>query len=157
MGGSNGFKRWFWRLIKAPPRIAYALGLGPAIGRLVLLLTTKGRRTGSPRVTPLQYEEIDGLFYVASATGSRADWFRNVRAEPRVEVRVKGRRFTGTAEIIIERGAIADFLELRLRRHPKMVGAMMRADGLPSRPTRTQLESYAAKLALVAIKPVEGL
>jgi len=40
------------RLMKA----LYAVGLGPVVGRLVLLLTTTGRKTGLPRVTPLQYE-----------------------------------------------------------------------------------------------------
>ena len=37
------------RIIKA----LYALGLGRLIGRLILLLTTTGRKSGLPRVTPL--------------------------------------------------------------------------------------------------------
>jgi hypothetical protein len=35
--------RFLWRLIRTPPRTAYALGLGKLIGRYVLLLTTTGR------------------------------------------------------------------------------------------------------------------
>jgi len=42
--------RFFWRFIHIGPRIAYALGLGPLIGRFVLLLTTYGRKSGRPRV-----------------------------------------------------------------------------------------------------------
>jgi len=38
-------------------RALYALGLGRLIGRLILLLTTTGRKSGLPRVTPLQYSE----------------------------------------------------------------------------------------------------
>jgi len=134
-------------------RALYALGLGPLVGRLVLLLTTTGRRTGLRRVTPLQYEEIDGAIYVASSLGQRADWFRNVVANPRVEVRLKWRRFRGICETTTDPKRIAGFLEVRLRRHPKMVGRILRLEGLSAQPSRAQLEEYAAKLALVVIHP----
>ena len=143
--------RAVWRLMKLP-RIWYALGLGPVIGRLILLLTTMGRKSGLPRVTPLQYEEENGVFYVASARGQQADWFRNIVADPHVEVRVKGGRWRGLAEPIVEPSRIADFLELRLSRHPRMIGAMLRGEGLPARPTRAQLEHFAEKIAVVAIR-----
>ena len=138
-------------------KILYAIGLGPLVGRLVLLLTTTGRKTGLPRVTPLQYEEIDGAIYLGSSRGQKADWFRNILADPHVEVRVKSRRFHGLAETVTDPSRIADFLELRLRRHPKMIGAILQHEGLPARPERAQLEAYAAKLAMVVIRPEEEI
>ena len=147
--------RFFWRLLKLPPRLLYALGLGPIYGRIVLLLTTTGRKSGLPRVTPLQYEEVDGTIYVGAARGQKADWFRNIIANPNVEVRLKSRRFRGVGEPITDPDRIADFLELRLRRRPKMMGAMLRAAGLPSEPTRAQLLEYAQQRALVIIRPME--
>ena len=149
--------RFFLRLSKFPPQMIYRLGLGPVYGRLVLLLTTTGRKSGLPRVTPLQYEEADGLFYVASARGQQADWFRNIVANPHVEVRVKTRHFHGLAQPITDPTTIADFLELRLQRHPRMIGTMFQAQGLPAQPNRVQLEQYAAKRALVAIRPDEDI
>jgi deazaflavin-dependent oxidoreductase (nitroreductase family) len=141
----------------APPnhviRALYAIGLGPLIGRLVLLLTTTGRKTGLPRVTPLQYEEIDGAFYLGSSRGQKADWFRNILANPHVEVRVKSRRFRGVAETVTDPPRVADFLELRLRRHPKMIGAILQREGLTAQPDRAQLEDYAARLAIVVVRP----
>jgi deazaflavin-dependent oxidoreductase (nitroreductase family) len=137
------------RLVKA----LYALGLGRLVGRIVLLLTTTGRRTGLRRVTPLQYEEIDGVIYVASSRGTNADWFRNVVANPWVEVRVKSRRFRGIGETTTDPRRIADVLELRLRRHPKMIGRILQSEGLPAEPTRAELEEYATKLAMVIIRP----
>ncbi len=142
-----------WRLLRFPPRLLYALGLGPLYGRLILLLTTTGRKSGSPHVTPLQYEEVDGAIYMGAARGQQADWFRNIVANPNVEVRVKSRRFRGVAEPITDPERIADFLELRLHRHPKLMGAMFRAAGLPTEPTRDQLEQYAMKRALVVVRP----
>jgi deazaflavin-dependent oxidoreductase (nitroreductase family) len=145
--------RFFLRLIKYPPRIAYALGLGPIYGRLVLLLTTIGRKSGLPRVTPLQYEEVDGIYYVAAARGQKADWFRNIMAHPQVAVRVRNKHFHGLAEPITDPARIADFLELRLERRPRMIGALFQAQRLSARPDRVQLEQYAANRAMVIIRP----
>ncbi|HUF00729.1 MAG TPA: nitroreductase/quinone reductase family protein, partial [Anaerolineales bacterium] len=50
-------------------RLLYAIGLGPLVGRIILLLTTTGRRSGAKRVTPLQYELIGNDYYVGSARG----------------------------------------------------------------------------------------
>ena len=128
--------KFFWRLAKRGPQIAYARGLGPVYGKLVLLLTTVGRKSGLPRVTPLQYEEVDGLFYVAAARGQQADWFRNIVVNPRVEIRVRDRHFPGLAEPITDPARIADFLQARFERHPRMLGAMFLAQGWPARRLR---------------------
>jgi deazaflavin-dependent oxidoreductase (nitroreductase family) len=130
----------------------YDLGLGLLLGRFILLLTTTGRKSGLPRTTPLQYEKIDGAYYVGSARGAQADWFRNLVANPRVEVRVKSQRWCGQADPVTAPDRIADFLEFRLRRHPRLVGMILKRDGLSGRPTRADLEAYAQKLAMVIIR-----
>lgn len=139
------------RLIHYPPRVVYALGLGPLMWRLILLLTTTGRKSGMPRVTPLQYEAVDGAIYLGAARGRQADWVRNIAADPKVTIQVGRRQFHGIAEIISDIPRIADFLELRLQRHPTMVGAMLRSEGLPVPPNRAQLDAYAAGLTVVVI------
>lgn len=149
--------RLLWRLMRIPPRIAYALGLGPVIGRVILLLTTTGRKTGRPRVTPLQYEEINGLIHIGSARGTKADWYRNIEANPEVEVRVRSKRFKGRGETVTDSQRVTDFLEHRLRNSPRFVGALTKTEGLPPDPTREQLETYAAKRAMVIIHPIESL
>jgi deazaflavin-dependent oxidoreductase (nitroreductase family) len=138
--------------MRIPPRIAYALGFGKIIGHFVLLLTTSGRKSGKPRVTPLQYEEIDGRIYIGSARGMKSDWLRNIQANPIVEVRVKDRQFDGFAQVVSDPQVIADFLALRLRRHPCMLGLILRTQGYPARPSRQQLEVYAQGRALVVIR-----
>ena len=149
----NRFKRFFLRFIKLPPQLVYALGLGPIYGRLVLLLTTIGRKSGLPRVTPLQYEEVDGIYYVAAARGQKADWFRNIVADPKVTVQLQDRSFQALAEPVTDPARIADFFELRLERRPRMMGRMMRLEGLPPNHTRADLEAFAADKAMVVIRP----
>lgn len=139
-------------------RFLYAIGLGPIVGKIILLLTTTGRKSGQKRVTPLQYEEIDGKYYLGSARGTHSDWYRNIEADGRVEVRVKNRRFRGLAETVTDPVCIADFLEIRLQRHPRMMGLMMeKTHGLPRRPSREQLEELAKSLSVVKIQPVAEL
>jgi len=70
------------------------------LGTQVLLLTTKGRRSGESRTVPLIYG-TSGHDYlvVASKGGSHRPpaWYRNLEADPAVEVQVKGDRFKARA------------------------------------------------------------
>lgn len=143
-----------WRLLRLPPQLLYALGLGFIPGELVLLLTTTGRKSGRRRVTPLQYEEEEGLFYVMSVRGPEADWYRNILADARVEVQVKSRRFVGAAKPVTDPAHIARILQRRLRHHPRILGIILRAEGLPIHPTLGDLERYATGLTMVIIRPV---
>lgn len=118
---------------------------------LVLLLTTTGRKSGLLRQTRLQYEKEEGVIYVASARGQQADWFRNIVAHPRVEVQFEGQSLCGLAKPITDPVRIADFLELRLMRHPLMIRLMLLSHGLV-KTDRAHLEQLAANLAVVAIR-----
>jgi deazaflavin-dependent oxidoreductase (nitroreductase family) len=65
-----------------------------------LLLTTKGRKSGKARTTPLIYGTSgDRYLVVASKGGSRRApaWYLNLEADPKVEVQVKGERFSARA------------------------------------------------------------
>ncbi len=146
-----------FRKVQKVHRVMYAIGLGPIVGRIVLLLTTTGRRSGQKRVTPLQYEEIDGSYYLGAARGLKADWIQNIQANPQVEIRVGRKRFHGCAEVVTDPARFADFMEVRLRRHPLMIGFMMqRVHGLPRRPSREQLEQLAVDQAMVIVRPVQA-
>jgi hypothetical protein len=96
---------------------------------------------------------VDGVYYVASARGSNADWYRNLNSNPQVEVRVKDHSFNTRAAPITEPGRITDFLELRLKRHPRFMGIMLRLEGLPRRYTRTDLQEFAKRLTIVVLDP----
>jgi len=104
-------------------------------------------------VTPLQFEEMDGKIYIAAAMGLKADWIRNIQANPKVEVRVKSQRYSGFAEVYTDIKVIADFLDVRLQRHPRMVGAILRARGIGIPTSRRDLEEYARQITLVVITP----
>jgi hypothetical protein len=78
-----------------PPLLRLSRGrVSIAVGQPVLLLTTRGARTGQPRSTPLLYgSDGDRLVLVASKAGSpqHPAWYRNLKAHPEVEYIVRGR------------------------------------------------------------------
>jgi deazaflavin-dependent oxidoreductase (nitroreductase family) len=120
---------------------------------MVLLLTTIGRRTGKLRITPLQYEKIGEDYYVGAARGMKTDWLRNIQSDPVVTVRIGDDQFHANAEIIRDQEIIADFLALKLSKHPRFVGAIMRMAGFPKNPDREDLRTYAKDRVLVILHP----
>jgi deazaflavin-dependent oxidoreductase (nitroreductase family) len=122
-------------------------------GNVVLLLTTKGRKSGLDRVTPLQYEQVDGLIYIASARGQEADWFRNIQVDPKVKVQIRGIQQQALAEPVTDPQLIADFLEMRLQKNPLMIRLIMTLAGLPLKYGREDLVLYATGRAMVIINP----
>lgn len=64
------------------------------------LLETTGRKSGLARTTPVG-DGLDGsTFWIVAEHGRRAAYVRNLEADPRVRVRVRGRWRTGTAHVV---------------------------------------------------------
>jgi deazaflavin-dependent oxidoreductase (nitroreductase family) len=71
-------------------------------GRSLLLLTTKGRKTGAEHTNPVAYtRDRDRYVVVASKGGAptNPDWYGNLRAHPRVTVEVGPERFDARATV----------------------------------------------------------
>jgi deazaflavin-dependent oxidoreductase (nitroreductase family) len=143
----------FWRVIKVFNKLILSQNKprSKAASR-VLVLITIGRNSGQQRSTPLQFEELEGVYYVASARGTQADWYRNLTACPDVEVVVGGKRFSTIAKPMTDTTQIADFLELRLQRHPHFMGVMLRIEGLPRKYSRSDIEKFSERLAIVVLE-----
>jgi deazaflavin-dependent oxidoreductase (nitroreductase family) len=71
-------------------------------GTTILILFTKGRKSGQQRSHALIFREHgDSYLVVASKGGTDAPpaWFVNLQADPDVEVQIKGERFRATARV----------------------------------------------------------
>jgi deazaflavin-dependent oxidoreductase (nitroreductase family) len=109
--------RWFMVPVQ---RLGLGAWIGTPIGGYVLLLRTRGRRTGLVREAPLSYLVEDGSAWVMAGFGDRTQWFRNLLADPDVEVWLPGRTVRCQAEEIVDPATRAAVL-------PRLV----RATGLP--------------------------
>jgi deazaflavin-dependent oxidoreductase (nitroreductase family) len=87
------------RLIDLLTRTAVRIGLGR---RSTALLETTGRKSGIPRVTPVT-NGLDGdVFWIVTEHGRRANYVRNIEAEPRVRVNAGRGWRSGRAQIVTE-------------------------------------------------------
>ncbi len=75
---------------------------GPFRGGDVLILTTKGAKSGAARENPIAYSTDNGhLVVVASKGGSPENpaWYHNLVANPTVTVEVLGEKFDARARV----------------------------------------------------------
>ncbi len=117
------------------------------LGRLrVLNLITRGRKTGKPRRVELWFVFRDGAVYLLAhggAGGRGTHWFRNLAADPRVEVEAGGRRWAGTAQVLPPEtvGLVTDWF--RVKYGPEVVRRWY--EGTARLPVRVSLEETLSK------------
>jgi deazaflavin-dependent oxidoreductase (nitroreductase family) len=107
------------RLLRLPA-LLYRLGLGWVLGHRFAAITHRGRRSGRVHrsvVEVVRFDPVGREVVVASAWGGRTDWYRNLRAEPALEVRTGRLRFVPEQRLL---SADETFAEVRgyARRHP---------------------------------------
>jgi deazaflavin-dependent oxidoreductase (nitroreductase family) len=126
--------------------------LGSPLGGWLLLLRTRGRKSGKWRDVPLSYLISDGSIWVMSGMGAGSHWLRNIEADPLVEVVLPGRSLRCVA-------TVADEVTRR-----RVLPALARVVGLPGYlggvdPYRGSDEANLAALAgvpLIRLQPLEG-
>ncbi len=94
-------------------RVAKALakyGLNPVVKALVrrglirgwAILETIGRKSGRPRETPVGNGLHGETFWIVAEHGRAASYVKNIEANPRVRVNVRGRWRSGTAHVLAD-------------------------------------------------------
>lgn len=101
-------RHWFGRLNRWLMLPMWRLGLGwmlnawPSVGGRLMVLITTGHRSGLPRLAPLNYSRADGYVYCLAGFGRVAHWYRNLTAQPAVEVWLPDGHWSGVAEDVTE-------------------------------------------------------
>ena len=87
------FLKWTSRLNTWMYRRNNCKGLGGTVQNIpVALLTTTGRKTGQPRVSPLYFHrESDRVILAASRGGGDKNpmWYLNIKSNPQVQVQIQ--------------------------------------------------------------------
>jgi deazaflavin-dependent oxidoreductase (nitroreductase family) len=106
------------RVINRGVRLLLSVGMAPPT---YALLETTGRRSGLPRQLPVANGMQGRTFWLIAALGDRAQYVRNIKANPRVRVKARPARFrdglrmrwhSGTAHPMPEDDARARHREL---------------------------------------------
>jgi deazaflavin-dependent oxidoreductase (nitroreductase family) len=112
----------------------------PLLSRLPgqILLETTGRTSGLPRRTPVGGRLVGHEFWWVSEYGDKSQYVRNIQADPKIRVRIKGRWHTGPAHLLPDDDARA-----RLKRLPRYNSAAVRALGTNLLTLRADLTDVA--------------
>lgn len=148
-GPPTGVKRMLWRL---PVRI-YRLRLGWLLGGRVMLLVHTGRVTGRERTAVIEVVRRDDTGYIAaSGFGTRADWYRNISAEPEVTITVGARTMAATANpLTTEQGA--ELMAEYAPRHPRLARRLCRIMGFRVDGSAADYRAVGARIPFVRFTP----
>lgn len=148
------------RLLSRLPLHLHRVGIR-GVERLVgidwIVLTTRGRRSGRPHTVMLDvvgHDPARETFYVQPADGRRADWVRNVLADPRVTVEARGRRVEARVDDVTGAGSAEVVLRF-IRAHPWYSRFIVWFVGYVERIDRPDAELRAQLMAtpVFAIRP----
>jgi hypothetical protein len=87
-------------------------------------IVTTGRVTGRPHEIEIWFGVMDGVIYLMSGNGPRADWYRNLLVDPAVVVKLGGEARVGRARDVTDPD--------ERRRCGDLMGAKYAWDGDPS-------------------------
>jgi deazaflavin-dependent oxidoreductase (nitroreductase family) len=89
------------------PLFGYRFGLGDLLNLgSIMVLTTRGRRTGQARHVPVEYRRHGSKIYIVSVWGPRTDWYQNLLANPQATIQL-GRHAYGVTASVVEDAAEA--------------------------------------------------
>ncbi len=148
------------RLMFRAPIYLYRAGLGWLLGDRFLLLHHVGRRSGLPRQTVLEvadYDPATDSYYIVSGFGRGSQWFKNLQANPEVEIQVGSRRLAVRAEVLDADASGARMAEY-VRNHPLAAQALARVLGIEIDGSEADYRRIGQEqLPFVALRPLRVL
>ncbi|NLG21907.1 MAG: nitroreductase family deazaflavin-dependent oxidoreductase [Actinomycetales bacterium] len=124
------------RFVRAPIPL-FRAGLGFLFTRRLLMLEHVGRTSGAARYVVLEVveRESDNSLVVASGFGRRAQWFRNLQAQPRCHVSTGFARRRPAVATVLDEAESQAVLEHYQEQHPgaweKLAAIIVEATGDP--------------------------
>jgi deazaflavin-dependent oxidoreductase (nitroreductase family) len=125
------------------------------LGKRFLLLTHRGRKSGSPHQTVLEvlrHEKKTDAYFVISAFGRSADWYLNVKQTPEVTIAVQQQPSRRHAKELSEIEAANVLLEYA-RRHPfafREISILF--TGKPVTATEENCRQFAKSMPVIALE-----
>ncbi|MEP7290998.1 MAG: nitroreductase family deazaflavin-dependent oxidoreductase [Chloroflexota bacterium] len=147
----GGLGRWLLRL----PLFFYRLGLGDLMNAAhIMILGTRGRKSGLPRYTSIEYRRHGSKIYVVSAWGERPHWFGNLQTSPDVLVQHGRRQFGARAVAVTNPGEALRVLHLFRRRAPFVYDPIIARLSARERVNERTLPEVSQEITIVRLDPV---
>lgn len=136
---------------KKAPVYGWRFGLGPIIGRYLMIITQINHRTGNPCNVSLEYFAINGIKYCANLFGVQSNWYRNLLANPRVTIQTSDGTEQMVAIPITQDDEIITVVEWLLNRNPKFGNNFLAELG--TQPTRKEILSRKEDFVFLRFDP----
>ncbi len=142
----NRFHLWMWRL-----GMGQMLNMWPSVVGRYLVITHIGRKSGLKRRTSVNYAIVDDEIYCVAGFGAVSDWYRNIIANPQIEIWLPDGWWAGVAKEVTGRQD-----RLSIVREVLIGSAFVaRAAGFdPHRMTDEELDAFTAKCRLIHLRRI---
>lgn len=107
-------------VLNPPTKLAVYLGFVPGHG----LIEATGRKTGKRRRTVVGVHEDGRSLWVVAEQGRHAGYVRNIEANPRVRIRLRGRWREATGHILHDDDPVERVQSFGRGRHARLVTSM---------------------------------
>lgn len=143
--------RWRRLMFKAP-LVLWRLGLGPLIGKLFVLITQTGRVSGLPRRTMTEVHLVNGRKYAPCAFGERAQWYKNIQADPLVTIQTADGVERVTARRVTDGDELVSVLAAMRAKNPM---ADLYLESLGIRPTADDIRAHKDRITILTFDPTD--
>jgi deazaflavin-dependent oxidoreductase (nitroreductase family) len=143
------------RAVLRLPVYLYRLDLGWLLGHRFLLLTHRGRKSGRVYHTVLEvvrYEPSLRETVAVSGWGEKADWFRNIKASPTLEIRTGHEHYAPKQHFLSQEEVYAEIVHYE-RRHPWAMRIVPPLLGFELDGSDAARRAFADSLRMVAFHP----
>jgi deazaflavin-dependent oxidoreductase (nitroreductase family) len=139
------------RWIVRSPVIVYRARMGLVFGPRMLMLEHTGRTTGTRRYVVLEIvgHPNPGTYVVVSGFGIKAQWYRNVRVNPRVRIWLGSHPPVAATARPLDRDEATTTLAVYAARHPRAWAAFKPI-------LETTLGAQPTTLPLIALEVADG-
>ncbi len=79
--GMNYFMVFLWKV-----GLGRMMNAWPSVGGRIMVIKHRGRKSGKEYLTPVNYAIVENEIYGAAGFGPHTDWYRNILANPDVEL-----------------------------------------------------------------------
>lgn len=148
----SGVGRWLLRL----PVLFYRLGLGDLVNAVhIMILGTRGQKTGLPRYTSIEYRRHGSKIYIVSAWGERPHWFGNLQKTPDVLVQQGRKHFAARASAVTNPGEALRVLHLFRRRAPFVYDPIIARLSAREKVDERSLPEVSHEITIVRLDPLK--
>ncbi len=79
--GMNHFMVFLWKI-----GLGRMMNVWPSVGGRIMVIKHRGRKSGKEYLTPVNYAIVENEIYCTAGFGPHTDWYRNILANPAVEL-----------------------------------------------------------------------